>query len=269
MQVIFCGTGAGPFTRERASSGLVLQHDGGTLMLDCGPGAVRGAMQAGIRLETIEAVVLSHLHSDHVLDLTALVLHQRFRGWRLQTVYGPRGAGAVAGAATGFVATTPSRHPAALPPTVEISGTDEREICGFVVHSEETLHAPLVMGNARRLAVQGRAVVYSGDTRPNPATIVPLAKGADLLIHECYGEEQLQRRVAALPGAVGDEYYRAITSTHTEVSHAAAIARDAGVRRLALTHLFPWDETDALRTKAARVFDGDLVLAHDGLVLTV
>ena len=72
-----------------------------------------------------------------------------------------------------------------------------------------------------------------------------------------------------MPGTVGEEYYRAITSTHTEVSHAAAIARDAGVRRLALTHLFPWDETDALRTKAARVFDGDLVLAHDGLVLTV
>lgn len=55
----------------------------------------------------------------------------------------------------------------------------------------------------------------------------------------------------------------------TEVLHAAEIARDAGVRRLALTHLFPWGETDALRTKAAHVFDGDLVLAHDGLLLTV
>lgn len=269
MQVIFCGTGGGPFTGERASSGIVLQHDGGTIMLDCGPGAVRGAMQAGISLETIDAVLLSHLHSDHVLDLTALVMHQRFRGWRLQTVYGPRGAGAVAGAAAGFVATTPFERPAAQPLTVEIGGSDEREICGFVVHSEETPHAPQVMGNARRLSVDGRVVVYSGDTQASPAIIVPLAKGADLLIHECYGEEQLQRGVAAMPDTVGAEYYRAVTSVHTEVLHAAEIARDAGVRQLALTHLFPWDDTDALRKKAARVFDGDLVLAHDGLVLAV
>lgn len=269
MRVILCGTAGGPFTAERASSGLVVQHGIQTIMLDCGPGALRNAMQAGILPQQIAAVVLSHLHLDHVLDLAAFVFQQRFGRWPLPVVYGPPGTSGVAGAATGFVATTPLGTPTALPSTIEIDGSDERDICGFLVHSEPTPHAPGVIAAARRLSVDGKAIVYSGDTQANPETLVPLAEGTNLLVHEVYSEEGLQRAAARLPTTAGERLYRAISSTHTEVLDAAAIAPSAGVRQLVLTHLMAYEDPAKLQARAATVFPGEILVAHDGLVVDV
>jgi len=270
MHVTFCGTGGGPFTSERASSGIILQHAGHTVMLDCGPGSVRGALQAGISPRQIEAVLLSHVHPDHVIDLAALVFQQVFFGWSLPIVYGPPGTAGVASAATGFIAATAAPRPAALASTIEIAGSDERQVCGFTVRSEETPHAPDVIAAVRRVSIDGKTVVYTGDTQPNPGTITPLADGVDLLVHECYSEERLQQWAATMPAPAGERVYKVISTTHTEVLQAAAIARDAGVRRLTLTHLGPWGEdTAALHAKAASVFPGEIVVAHDGLSLAV
>jgi ribonuclease BN (tRNA processing enzyme) len=269
MRITFCGTGSGAFTAERASSGIIVQHNGRTVMLDCGPGSVRGAMQAGITPGQIKAVLISHLHLDHVLDLSALVFQQVFGGGSLPTVYGPVGIGAITGAAAGFVGATARPRPALLPAAIEFSGDDDREICGFKVRSAETPHAPSVIGNIRRLSQNGTAIVYTGDTQANPGTIVPLAEGADVLIHECYDGEDLSRYVATLPAERAERVYHAITSSHTEVMDAAAIARDAGARRLALTHIPSYADPARLRERAARVFSGEIVIAHDGLIMQV
>jgi ribonuclease BN (tRNA processing enzyme) len=268
MRITFCGTASGLFTEERASSGVVIQHDGRTVMLDCGPGSVRCAMQAGIAPPEIEAVVLSHLHADHVIDLASLVFQQVFGGWQLPVVYGPPGSEAVAAAASALIdATAPPRPPRGHAKTIEFAGNDEREIAGFHVRSAETPHAPEVPGNVRRFSVNDKTTVYTGDTQFNPDTIVPLADGADLLIHECYDEQALIEFVDGLPAERGEQYYQAVTGAHTDVLQAAAIARDAGVRRLALTHLPRYGTAARLHEKAARMFSGEIIVARDGLVL--
>jgi ribonuclease BN (tRNA processing enzyme) len=266
-RVTFCGTGGGAFTAERASSGVAVEHAGHTVLLECGPGVLRGAMRAGIRPEQVGAVVLSHTHLDHVLDLAAFVLLQRFGGWLLPPVFGPPGTAGVVGAATGFVATTPLSRPTALAATTEIAGHDEREVCGFVMRSEETPHAPEVVAAVRRLTADGKRLVYSGDTQANPDTFVPLAAEVDLLVHECFSAERLERHCATLAPAAGERLHRAITGTHTEVREAAAIARDAGVPRLVLTHVPSWDDPRLLLERAVRVFPGEVLVACDGLVL--
>ena len=220
--------------------------------------------------QDIEAVLLSHLHPDHVIDLAGLVFQQVFFGWSLPVVYGPPGTAGVVSAARGLIAATAAPGPAALASTIEIAGSDERQVCGFIMRSEETPHAPDVIAAVRRLSMDGKTVVYTGDTQPNPGTITSLADGVDLLVHECYSEDRLQRWAAAMPPARGEQAYEIISTTHTEVSDAAAVARDAGVRRLALTHLGPWGEDAAeLHAKAAGIFRGEIIVAHDGLSLTV
>jgi ribonuclease Z len=150
----------------------------------------------------------------------------------------------------------------------EIAGSDERAIAGFTVRSAETPHAPNVIAAVRRLTAGGKTIVYTGDTQPNPATIVPLAEGSDLLVHEAYGEAWLQQTAEALPPEQGQRFYAGMTASHTEVRQAATIARDAGVRRLALTHLMMGrDDVNALERSAAEIFSGELVVAYDGLVI--
>ncbi|MFB6368495.1 MAG: MBL fold metallo-hydrolase, partial [Gemmatimonadota bacterium] len=114
-----------------------------------------------------------------------------------------------------------------------------------------TVRPEQVVGEPR----PGRRVVYTGDTRPSSRT-VEVAREADLLIHECtFGE------------AEGD---RARSTAHSTARGAAEVGREAGVRRLALTHLSARysEQPGRLEKQARRVFD-PVTVASDGDVIEV
>jgi ribonuclease Z len=117
---------------------------------------------------------------------------------------------------------------------------------GRVVEPEQ------VVGDPR----PGRTLVYTGDTRPVQATEA-VARGADLLIHEAT--------------FASDEAGRARSTGHTTAREAGELAQRAGVKRLALTHISSRYAGDAseIATEAARAFDGESLVAHDGLELEV
>ena len=114
-----------------------------------------------------------------------------------------------------------------------------------------TITAADVVGSARA----GRRVVYTGDTRPS-STVSEIARGADLLVHDCtFGEE---------------EAHRARDTYHATAAGAARAALEAGVKRLVLTHISARyaDNPRALEQEASSVFPGSQV-AQDGLVIEI
>jgi ribonuclease BN (tRNA processing enzyme) len=267
MKLTLCGTGAGPFTAQRASSGYVLQSDGQTVLLDCGPGSVRNAMVAGIEPRSIEAIFISHIHEDHCLDLGAFAMQAMYgRYERLPVIYGPPGVQEVASRLM-----TMHRPTAQLPPVevIEIGSSEERDTCGFLVCSEETPHAPDLQAFARRFTVKGRSLVYSGDTAPNPELMGALARNADLLLHECHSRAGLERYAALGSPERRERILARLPTVHSDVREVARIAQDAGVKRLVLTHILPTEIEADLAKEAAAIYSGELVIARDGLVLEI
>jgi ribonuclease Z len=263
MKLTLCGTSAGPFTAKRACSGYILEADGHAIMLECGPGSVRNALAAGVTLRDLEAIVISHIHEDHCLDLGALTLLSMYGRWpKMPVVYGPPG---IKDIATRLM--TMHRANAVVPPLeiVEIDSSDEREVGGFVMRSEETKHAVELRAFSRRFTSGDHSVVFSGDTCPNPDVMVPLAKDADLLLHEAYSLPGLDRYAS---GGSEERYHRIMThlpTIHSDVREVARIATDAGAARLVLTHILPTEDDAMMQSEAAGLYNGELTLGQDGL----
>jgi ribonuclease BN (tRNA processing enzyme) len=133
------------------------------------------------------------------------------------------------------------------------------------VWSEETPHARGSKSFARRFAAEGKSLVFSGDTEPNPALFAWLAKDTDLLLHEAYSREGLERYAAGRPQEVVDRIMKAIPETHCEITAAARTACEADAKRLVLTHLLHVEDPQALGNTAAEIFDGKVQIAYDGL----
>jgi ribonuclease Z len=299
LSVTFLGTGAACPTVERNVAALALQREGELLLFDCGEGTQRQMMRYGVGF-SLREVFLTHYHSDHFLGIIGLFrtmgLMDRSEG---MTLYGPRGAQRILSAALN-VGIERVKFPVEIREVKPGDRLDrgEYELAIFATeHRADTVGYALVerdrLGRfdpekARALGVPegplwgrihkgspvtlpdgrtvtpaelvgpprpGRTVVYSGDTRPFPA-LVSAARGADLLIHEAtFGE---------------DERIRAAETGHSTAREAALIAREAGVRRLALTHISPRYARDApeLLAEAQAVFP-ETVVARDGLTIEV
>jgi ribonuclease Z len=299
LTVTLLGTSAAVPSVDRNVSGLAMQREGETLLFDCGEGTQRQMMRYGVSFAFRE-IFFTHYHADHFLGLTGLL-----RTLGLQdrtapvTLYGPRGAAKILGAAAtlgiernrfdvdivevaagatlaraeydiavfetdhradtiGYALVEHTRRGRFNPERALSLGIPEGPLWGRI-HKGEAVELPdgtrveptELVGDPR----PGRKVVYTGDTRPC-ATVVTAAAGADLLVHEAtFGE---------------DERERAGETGHSTAAQAAEVARQAGVRRLVLTHISPRYTRDApeLLAEARAVFP-ESVVARDGLSLDV
>jgi ribonuclease BN (tRNA processing enzyme) len=226
----------------RASEG------GGVTLFDCGPGTVRSLAAAGVRLDEVRRVVLSHFHPDHCLDVHALAFARRnpsIAAPPLELV-GPRGLGEWV--AAGVRALGRWVEPADTRIVeVEISEEPERlERDDLVLSAVHTRHTDTSLAWRADLACD-RSVVYSGDSGECDA-LARLAHRATLFACECSFLEE-----DAVP-------------SHMTPSAAAAHARAAGVERLLLTHFYPGVDPEEARRRAARVFAGPIECARDGSV---
>lgn len=249
VTIVGCsGSFAGP--ESAASSYLVrAEHQGRTwsIVLDLGSGAL-GALQRHIDPYAVDAVLLSHLHVDHCIDLCGLYVMMRYvpggPGRGRMPVWGPDGSGPQLARAYGNSEAE------------DVLGTyDFHDLCDrrpitigpFVITPVRVEHPLESYGF--RVEAGGRTLVYTGDT-DDCDQLTELMTGADLVLADA----------AFVDGR------DTIKGIHLSGRRAAeAAVRAGGVRRLMLTHLPSWNDPQVCRDQAAAVWPGEVELAVAGV----
>jgi ribonuclease BN (tRNA processing enzyme) len=246
VRLTIIGSGPARPQADTPASGILVEADGTTLLLDCGPGVV-GALRRLIDPTTLSAVVIGHMHADHYLDVAPLryLFPWGERSSRRLPVFLPPGGRARLDA----LATAISERAGFFDDAFEVSeysGGVDLAIGGLHVRPFDSQHyvpawgVEVVDGSARR-------IVYAGDTGPTDV-LVEVARGADLLVCE-----------ATLDDPDVDDVVRG----HVTADEALEMARQAGVTRTILTH-YP----SSLRSAISEAIDAsglDVILAAPGV----
>ncbi len=298
LKLTFLGTSAAQPTIHRGLSGLAVKADTDLLLFDCGEGSQRQMIRFGTGF-SVDAVFFTHFHADHYLGIIGFLrtLGMSGRSEKLQ-LHGPPPAKRLLHQAVHLGVDE-------LPFPIEIIELRDGDVVrrgGYTVRAVQVDHRVFALGyvleedirpgkfnleRAKELGVQpgpdfgrlqkgetvqsqagaavkptdvlgpsrpGRKVVISGDTRPCKALMLA-AKDADLLIHESTFSD--------------DEQERALETRHSTAREAGRLAREAGAKRLVLTHLSSRHDMEPGRLlgQAKEEFKGACEVAHDGLTL--
>jgi len=276
--VVLLGTKGGPAIRTGSTNptSSLLCLGGREIVVDCGLGVTRGLVNEGVALKDLSLIFITHLHSDHYLELGPLLHTAWTAGLKSPvTVFGPKGldrywVSFMASMADDIDLRIVDEGRPDLRGLVTILPYAEGPVTRFGTLSVEALrnvHPPLVDTFALRFSDAGKSVVFSGDTAYLPA-LANFARGADLLVHEAMLEEALPALVARV-GNGDDRLMTHLKRSHTGAGDAARIAAAAGVKALALHHLVPSDDpaftSDHWRAAVTPHWSGPFHLGHDGL----
>ena len=274
-KLILLGTAGGPRPRRtRAAPSQVIVVNNAAYVVDCGNGVAIQLMRAGVPLNTLRNVFITHHHSDHNADYGNLLLLAWSSGLQRRVdTWGPPPLVHMTKlffemAAADIRIRTADEARVPLAPLVH---PHERKEGGLVMKDDNVTvtcllveHPPVVPAFAYRLDSADRSIVISGDTKPSDA-LIRLAHGADVLVHEAMFPAALDRLVAPLPNAAALK--RSILSHHSPVEEVGRVAQAAGVKTLVLSHFVPAEDeslTDQMWIEAAaRTFKGRIVMGKD------
>lgn len=273
IEVTLIGTGSPMVDARRAGPSTLVKAGERTFLVDCGRGVLMRAAAVGVGAADVSALLLTHLHSDHITDLTDVITTRWITTFTRTPlpVIGPPGTAAVVEATLAALAPDISYrigHHADItePPAVEVheyvAGT-VWDADGVVIRVAPTDHRPVEPTIGFRVEFDGAAVVLAGDSVPCES-LDGLAAGADALVHTVIRKDL----VSALPL----QRIRDILDYHSSVEQAAATAARAGVGTLVLTHYVPPlvpGQEEQWRELAAKEFGGRIELGDDLLRVEV
>lgn len=266
----FLGTGAPPASLRRGGPAHLVEAAGQRVLIDCGSGVSQQLVAAGQRGADLDLLIVTHEHSDHLVDFYQLVVsswHQgRSKPWR---VLAP--APALANMQAQYQAFARERalriafekrpDSTGLEVAFEelhagpVSGLGDLVIEAFLVD-----HYPVEPAFGLVLAAGASRIVFSGDTRPTPSLELA-AQHCDLLVCEVFIDSEMP----IVAGVRSAETVASVQSYHMTPTAVAGLARRAGAKALALTHLVP-PGADTL-TLAAEIraggYDGPLIVGED------
>ena len=267
IEIILTGTGSPMVDPNRAGPSTVVTAGGQTFLVDCGRGVLMRAAAAGVGAAGLTALLLTHLHSDHITDLSDVITTRWVSsiGPNPLPIIGPPGTRAVVDATLAALAPDISyriAHHADItePPAVTVHEYTDGQVWdsgGVRITAAPTDHRPVEPTLAFRIEHGGASVVLAGDTVPC-ATLDELARGAGALVHTVIRKDLVEQMPA--------QRIRDILDYHSSVEQAAGTAARAGVDTLVLTHyvppLMPGQE-DQWRALAAAEFAGRVELGDD------
>lgn len=230
----------GPYPKAGgACSGFLIDSGSTKVVLDFGNG-ILSRLQQYIDIEEISAIILSHLHSDHMGDIMILryaadIMLMKGKMEKPIKIYAP---------AEPIEEFNRLKYKQALE-VIEINPTEKLEIGDLKISFREMIHG--YKNYAICIEKDSKKFVYSGDTSINDG-LVEFAKHADLFICEAGLLEKDEKCIRAM---------------HLTAKEAAQIAEDAGAKRLLLTHFLPDVKPEKYINEATQVYNGIMEIAGD------
>ena len=244
-RVVTVGTGTCVPRLDRRGPCTLVEAGGFRLVVDLGLGSLHGLLEAGVPHHRVDAVLLTHLHPDHTTELVPLLFAARYdERPRVRPLRLLGGAGL-----RDFLAGLARAYGGWLEPggyrleVRELAPGDRVALGPWEVRAAGAVHIPSSL--AYRFEGAGLSMAVTGDTGPAPGLAV-FARGARLLLAE-----------ASLPEGEGFD-------RHLTARQAGEMAREAGVGRLVLHHLYPSADRDDPGRRAREVFGGEVIVARDG-----
>lgn len=278
---------AAPLPSSRSQSCTAIFVNGEFFVFDVGDGAVQEMMNQKLPLNQVSAVFLTHLHSDHFIDIPSLVNQTWLMGRsKVLPVFGPKGTRSILNNVEGMLAIEQQyrvdHHGEDIMNLSEAkTTTTEIEIANnqsAVIYNEKGIritafdvgHEPVTPDFGYVIEYEGKKVVLSGDTNKNQ-NVVKHSQNADLLVHEAM-LMGLIKEISALTKEKGLERNAKIlddiTDYHTSNVEAAEVAAAAKVKHLVLSHLAPVPDRKVISREytqgLSKIFDGEITLANDG-----
>ncbi len=250
MKVQVLGSGTILPSALRSAAAYAVTVGDKTLLLDMGPGLLRRMAEAGIEINDVDMVFLSHFHPDHIGDFVPFVFASKYQIGRARE----RDLTILAGVGFGelYNGLVEVYGEWIIPETyrihIEEMGEDRRDFGDFSVSTVKTNHNPESI--AVRIDAGGRSLVYTGDT-DRSESLVEISGGADLLIIDTAFPDDMK-----VPG-------------HLTPGEAGEIAAKAKVKRVMPTHFYPPMEDIDLKAAIGRVFQGEVIRPGDLMVIDI
>ncbi|HEX7085759.1 MAG TPA: MBL fold metallo-hydrolase [Vicinamibacterales bacterium] len=270
ITVTLLGTAPGPPVRAgRIGISTLVEAGGQRFLFDAGYGALRGLVESGRSMDAVRRVFLTHLHSDHVVELPALLLLPRpvpSRDHEGLSVWGPAGTrDMMRDLQQAFSYDIQVRREDGTAPAGGIT-VAVHEVTEGVVYDEGGVkitaflvdHGPVKPAYGYRVDHAGRSVVLSGDTRPSD-NLIAIGKGTDLLIHEAVNTDALRKLVPP-------QVFESIVALHTTADQAADVFRRVEPRLAVFSHA---EGGSALVDQVRRTYTGPVEAGEDLMVIEI
>jgi len=275
-RVILLGTKGGPRLGEagRSNPSTLIMINDVPYVVDCAYGTSKQLIAAGVALNRVRYVFITHHHSDHNLDFGPLLYNAWITGQPTRVdAYGPTGMNQLARDFFNYLKfdidtrmsdegrpdpnSLVTAHEVTKPGVVMTN--DDVKISACLVR-----HPPITQAFAYRFDAQDRSVVISGDTTYAPE-LAEFAKDADVLVHEVMYLPGIDALIQRLPNA--KRLREHLMAAHTLPEDVGKIAAQARVKTLVLSHFVPGDDasiTDAQWSEGVRKhFKGRVVVGRD------
>ena len=284
LSIILLGTGTPLPNPERACASTLIIAGNKHFLVDTGRGFLRNLAIFG--LNTATAVLFTHYHSDHFSEFGEFMVNRTIWGAdEPMPVIGPPGAGQVIRslmqAYTLDSGYRKQHHGTKWSDKGMLADIQERNPCSFYekdglkITMFDVSHTPVTPAVGYRFDYNGHSVVVSGDTVKVPS-MVEMSRGADILVHDTANKVMVEGAIAFLRSAPNPENERRaamaeeMLTYHAKTDEVAAIAEQAGVKKLVLTHLVPSipqnpDIEAVFSSGLSAIFHGSIYVGRDGM----
>ena len=264
-RVILLGTGTPNPEPEHSGPAVAIVSGDQVYVVDCGPGVVRRAAQAGLGMEQLTRLFVTHLHSDHTAGLPDIIFTPAVTGRETPLeIYGPPGIHAMTRHILQAYAEDMQVRLHGLEPAVpQAYVVTAHDVQPGLVYRDDAVrvtafavkHGSWRSAFGYRFEARDKSVVISGDTTYSDG-LVAAAKGCDILIHEVYSAKGLEKRTP--------DWQRYHKAFHTSAEDVGRVAAQVKPKTLVLYHQLPMGETpDEVLSEVRRNYTGNVIYGRD------